>query len=234
MSDLTADSGGRIGPENGSWAPLDGSWAPQARQDVRDAAGASEGAVAAEVIHRCPPGWSALTPCCGQTPFELDPWSRMTVEPENVTCRPEPTAETALSGPQCPAEAINGALASTGDTPGAPGGSGGVPVPEYLATAPAGSTVILHVPSAEIREYAETNRLRELNPEVTFVVLAEDCSAQVIPGDLLASIRVTLGDVDSAWDDDTGEGEAFPDYLDRLAAGVLATVVEHYAKEEAA
>lgn len=39
-----------------------------------------------EVVHRCPPGKESLTPCCGETPFELNPMSRMTLDPSLVTC----------------------------------------------------------------------------------------------------------------------------------------------------
>jgi len=40
-----------------------------------------------EVVHRCPPGDSALTPCCGKSPFELPRTDRLTVHDEQVTCR---------------------------------------------------------------------------------------------------------------------------------------------------
>jgi hypothetical protein len=39
------------------------------------------------VTHRCPPRGEILTPCCGQTPFELPRTDRMTLEPSLVTCR---------------------------------------------------------------------------------------------------------------------------------------------------
>ena len=39
-----------------------------------------------EVIHRCPTKGESLTKCCGKTPFELHPYSRMTLDPELVTC----------------------------------------------------------------------------------------------------------------------------------------------------
>lgn len=38
------------------------------------------------VVHACPPDGSGLTPCCGQTPFELPRDDRMTSDPERVTC----------------------------------------------------------------------------------------------------------------------------------------------------
>jgi hypothetical protein len=39
-----------------------------------------------EVVHRCPPPGSGLTPCCHHTPFELDPYDRLTMDPALVTC----------------------------------------------------------------------------------------------------------------------------------------------------
>ena len=41
----------------------------------------------AEIVHQCPPGHESLTPCCGKTPFELDPMSRITLDASLVTCR---------------------------------------------------------------------------------------------------------------------------------------------------
>lgn len=40
-----------------------------------------------EVIHRCPIGNSSVTPCCGRTPFELDPLSRMAIDDSLVNCK---------------------------------------------------------------------------------------------------------------------------------------------------
>jgi hypothetical protein len=41
-----------------------------------------------EIVHRCPLEGEGLTPCCGRTPFELDPWgSRMTLDDSLVTCK---------------------------------------------------------------------------------------------------------------------------------------------------
>lgn len=50
------------------------------------------------VVHACPEADSGVTGCCGQTPFELDPRSRMTVNPTLVTCdQPDPdTTQCAL------------------------------------------------------------------------------------------------------------------------------------------
>lgn len=39
-----------------------------------------------EVTHACPPGDSALTPCCGLTPFELPLTDQLTLDPELVDC----------------------------------------------------------------------------------------------------------------------------------------------------
>jgi hypothetical protein len=41
-----------------------------------------------DIVHQCPPDGSGITPCCGVTPFELDPTSRMTGDPARVTCSP--------------------------------------------------------------------------------------------------------------------------------------------------
>jgi hypothetical protein len=38
------------------------------------------------VVHACPPGNSALTPCCGRTPFELARTDRLTYEQAEITC----------------------------------------------------------------------------------------------------------------------------------------------------
>jgi len=40
------------------------------------------------VIHGCPRPGKGVTTCCGQSPFELDPMSRMTSDPALVTCAP--------------------------------------------------------------------------------------------------------------------------------------------------
>lgn len=40
-----------------------------------------------EVVHACPPGDAAVTPCCGRTPFELPRSDRITLHPTLVTCR---------------------------------------------------------------------------------------------------------------------------------------------------
>lgn len=47
-----------------------------------------------EIVHACPPGSSGVTPCCGRTPFELDPRSRMTIRAELVTCGRQPQTVT--------------------------------------------------------------------------------------------------------------------------------------------
>ena len=39
-----------------------------------------------ETTHLCPPGDSALTPCCGKSPFELPKTDRLTEDPKLVTC----------------------------------------------------------------------------------------------------------------------------------------------------
>lgn len=39
------------------------------------------------VVHGCPPEGSGLTPCCGESPFELSPVDRMTNDPKLVTCK---------------------------------------------------------------------------------------------------------------------------------------------------
>lgn len=44
-----------------------------------------------EIIHRCPARGESLTPCCGKSPFELDPWmSRMDLDASLVTCNVDP------------------------------------------------------------------------------------------------------------------------------------------------
>lgn len=40
-----------------------------------------------DVVRRCPPEGSGLTPCCGRTPFELPLTDRMTLDPTLVTCQ---------------------------------------------------------------------------------------------------------------------------------------------------
>jgi hypothetical protein len=40
-----------------------------------------------EVVHRCPPGDEALTPCCRFSPLELPFDDRLTTDPELVTCQ---------------------------------------------------------------------------------------------------------------------------------------------------
>ena len=40
----------------------------------------------AEVTHQCPPDGSGITPCCGETPFDLPRTDRMTLDPSLVTC----------------------------------------------------------------------------------------------------------------------------------------------------
>ena len=38
--------------------------------------------------HACPPDGKSLTPCCGQSPWEMHPWrNRITTDPELVTCK---------------------------------------------------------------------------------------------------------------------------------------------------
>lgn len=37
-------------------------------------------------VHACPPGESGIMPCCGRTPFEVDPSDRITASPSAVTC----------------------------------------------------------------------------------------------------------------------------------------------------
>jgi hypothetical protein len=46
-----------------------------------------KGAAMPEIVHRCPPKGSGVTPCCGMTPFELPRKDRITVNPKLVTCR---------------------------------------------------------------------------------------------------------------------------------------------------
>jgi len=41
----------------------------------------------AEVTHRCPASGEYLVPCCGQTPFEVPRWHRLTLDPQMVTCQ---------------------------------------------------------------------------------------------------------------------------------------------------
>lgn len=49
--------------------------------------GAEETATNLEpVVHACPPDGSGIMPCCGRTPFET-PGDRITMNPNNVTCR---------------------------------------------------------------------------------------------------------------------------------------------------
>lgn len=47
------------------------------------------------VVHRCPPGDSGVTPCCGRTPFELPRTDRMTDDPRLVTCRDPGASDSA-------------------------------------------------------------------------------------------------------------------------------------------
>ena len=39
-----------------------------------------------EVVHQCPADGEGVMPCCDRTPFEVDPVSRMTLDPALVTC----------------------------------------------------------------------------------------------------------------------------------------------------
>lgn len=39
-----------------------------------------------EIVHQCPPDGGQLTPCCGQSPFDLPRRDRMTEAAERVTC----------------------------------------------------------------------------------------------------------------------------------------------------
>lgn len=44
------------------------------------------------VVHACPvpfsEGGDGLMPCCGRTPFEVEPWgNRVTLDPALVTCK---------------------------------------------------------------------------------------------------------------------------------------------------
>jgi len=41
-----------------------------------------------EVVHRTPPDDGLPMPCCGQTPFEVPPWQRMTLDLALVSCGP--------------------------------------------------------------------------------------------------------------------------------------------------
>ena len=41
----------------------------------------------AGLVHACPPGDAATTPCCGRTPFELPLNDRITADQALVTCR---------------------------------------------------------------------------------------------------------------------------------------------------
>ena len=40
-----------------------------------------------EIVHRCPPKGSGLTPCCDKTMFELPSFHRVTLDPKLVTCK---------------------------------------------------------------------------------------------------------------------------------------------------
>lgn len=50
-----------------------------------------------EVVHRCPPMGSGVTPCCGRTPFELPRFDRITLDPKLVTCKARTTSPSAAS-----------------------------------------------------------------------------------------------------------------------------------------
>lgn len=39
-----------------------------------------------EIVHACPPEGSGVTPCCGQSPFDLPHTDRIAEHPEQVTC----------------------------------------------------------------------------------------------------------------------------------------------------
>lgn len=38
------------------------------------------------VVHRCPPTGESFFPCCGQSPFTVPQWHRMTTGTSEVTC----------------------------------------------------------------------------------------------------------------------------------------------------
>lgn len=44
-----------------------------------------------EITHACPPGAEIFMPCCGLTPFDVSRWDRITLDPELVTCSPNPS-----------------------------------------------------------------------------------------------------------------------------------------------
>jgi hypothetical protein len=69
-----------------------------------------------EVVHLSPRDVTYVTPCCGQTPFDLTRTDRMTNDPSLVTCgRPEPKAAPELAGaPLVLTEASLGALVNAG------------------------------------------------------------------------------------------------------------------------
>lgn len=46
-----------------------------------------------ETVHACPPDGSQVTPCCGESPFDLPRTDRITEDSEQVTCGGE-LAET--------------------------------------------------------------------------------------------------------------------------------------------
>jgi hypothetical protein len=39
-----------------------------------------------ETVHACPPDGSRVTPCCGESPFDLPRTDRITEDPAQVTC----------------------------------------------------------------------------------------------------------------------------------------------------
>lgn len=38
------------------------------------------------IVHACPPDGTQLTPCCGETPFDLPRTDQITLDPALVTC----------------------------------------------------------------------------------------------------------------------------------------------------
>lgn len=47
------------------------------------------------IVHACPPGDAALTPCCGRNPHDLPRGHRITLDPSLVTCELTPAQRVA-------------------------------------------------------------------------------------------------------------------------------------------
>ena len=45
-----------------------------------------------DIVHACPPDGSWVTPCCGESPFDLSHSDRITEDPALVTCDGERAA----------------------------------------------------------------------------------------------------------------------------------------------